>query len=98
LLFGGLRGKKHPMLYALFALNVFLAWGGFIYANTAVSLTFRVVFGLAYAFAPFLVALLSAWQLTKRPTTRKAFLTNLEITWSLMLVLAGLALVVLLEL
>jgi hypothetical protein len=86
------------VLYALFALNVFLAWGGFIYANTAVALAYRVVFGWAYAFAPLLVALLSAWLLTKRPTTRKAFLTNLEITWSLMLVLAGLALGGLLEL
>ena len=86
------------MLYVLFALNVFLAWSGFIYSNTAVGLAFRFVFGLAYAFAPFLVALLSAWLLTRRPATRKAFLTNLEITWSLMLVLAGLALVVLLEL
>jgi len=86
------------VLYALFALNAFLAWGGFIYANTAVALAYRVVFGWAYAFAPLLVALLSAWLLTKRPTTRKAFLTNLEITWSLMLVLAGLALVILLEL
>lgn len=86
------------MLYALLALNVLLAWGGFIYANTAVGLALRSAFGLAYAFSPFLVALLSAWLLTKRPTTRKVFLTNLEITWSLMLVLAGLALVVLLEL
>jgi hypothetical protein len=76
---------------------VFLAWGGFIYANTAVALAFRVVFGLAYAFAPFLLALLSAWLLTKRPTTIKAFLTNLEITWSFTLVLAGLALVISLE-
>ena len=84
----------YVLLYALFALNVFLAWGGFIYANTAVALGFRVVFGLAYAFAPFLVALLSAWLLTKRPKTLKAFLTNLEITWSLMLVLAGIALLV----
>jgi len=86
------------LLYALFALNVFLAWGGFIYANTAVGLAFRLAFGLAYAFAPFLVALLLAWGLTKRPITRKALLTNLEITWSLMLVLAGLALVAALEL
>ena len=85
------------MLYALTALNVLLAWSGFIYANTAVSLALRVVFGLTYAFAPFLVALLSAWVLTKRPITRRAFLTNLEITWSLTLVLAGLALVVALE-
>ena len=91
-------GKKHPMIYVLFAVNVLLAWSGFIYANTAVGLGLRVVFGLGYAIAPFLMALLSAWLLTKRPTTRKAFLTNLEITWSLMLVLAGVALVVLLEL
>jgi hypothetical protein len=86
------------MLYALAALNIFLAWSGFVYADTAVGLAFRVVFGLAYAFVPFLVALLSAWFLTKRPTTLKAFLTNLEITWSFMLVLTGLALVVWLEL
>jgi hypothetical protein len=86
------------MLYVLFTLNVFLAWSGFIYANTAVALGLRVIFGLAYAFAPFLVALLSAWLLTKKPITLKPFLTNLEITWSLMLVLAGLALVIVLEL
>jgi hypothetical protein len=89
---------RYVLLYALFALNVFLAWGGFIYADTAVGLVFRLVFGLAYALAPFLVALLSAWVVTKRPITRKALLTNLEITWSLMLVLAGLALVAALEL
>jgi hypothetical protein len=85
------------MLYVLFALNVFLAWGGFIYANTAVALAFRAVFGLTFAFAPVLVALLSAWLLTKRPATLKAFLTNLEITWSFTLVLAGFALVISLE-
>jgi len=81
------------LLYALFALNVFLAWGGFIYVDTAVGLVFRLDFGLAYA-----LALLSAWIVTKRPITRKALLTNLEITWSLMLVLAGLTLLAALEL
>ena len=89
---------RYVLLYALFALNLFLAWGGFIYADTAVGLVFRLVFGLVYALAPFLLALLSAWIVTKRPITRKALLTNLEITWSLMLVLAGLALVAALEL
>jgi len=47
---------------------------------------------------PNLGSLLSAWLLTKRPTTRRAFLTNLEITLSLTLVLASLAFVASLEL
>jgi hypothetical protein len=41
------------MLFVLLALNAFLAWGGFIYDNTAVGLAFRMAFELVYAFAPF---------------------------------------------
>jgi hypothetical protein len=88
------------MLYGLFALNLFLAWTGLVYANPAMAIALRVALGLGYAFAPFLMALLLAGLLTKHhadPTARRAFLTNLEITWSLTLVLAGLGLMASLE-
>ena len=81
------------MLYVLFALNVFLAWSGLWYSNPAMAIVLRAVFGLGYAIGPLLAAILGAWLLTKRPTTRKAFLTNLEITWCLTLVVAGFTLV-----
>ena len=86
------------MLYALFAVNAFLTWSGLVHANPATAITLRVVFGLGYAFGPLLAAVFGAWLLTKTPTTRKAFLTNLEIAWSLTLALAGLTFVASLEL
>jgi hypothetical protein len=51
---------------------------------------------LGYAFAPLIAALTIAWLLTKQYTklcTRQAFLVNLEMAWSLTLIVAALTLI-----
>jgi hypothetical protein len=83
------------MLYVLLALNVLLAWSGFVYTGAAVAI------GLGYAFAPLLIALLFTELLTKSQadrTDRKAFVRNLEIIWCLTLTVAMLSLILSLKL
>lgn len=84
------------VLYLQIAANAALVWGGLVYGHAAMGPVGRVASGIGYAFAPFLVAFLLAALLTKhypRPTSRNAFLTNLEIAWSLTLLVAVLTLV-----
>ena len=83
----------YVLLYFELAANAILVWSEFAYGHPAMGVAGRVACGLGYAFAPFLVALLSAWLLTNKTTTRKVFLTNLEITWCLTLFVAGLTLI-----
>jgi hypothetical protein len=56
----------------------------------------RTALSLGYAFAPVVVALPIAWLLTNPYTmlrTRQAFMLNLEMAWSLILIVAALTLV-----
>jgi hypothetical protein len=73
------------MLYALLAVNAFFVGAGLVYRHP-------IVYDLGYAFAPLLAAVLAAWFLTTAPTTRKAFRTNVEITWCLALFCTGFSL------
>jgi hypothetical protein len=79
------------VLYLQIAANAVLFACGLVYSHPAMGPVGRVVSGIGYAFAPFLLAFLLATLLTKhypRPTTRNAFLTNLEMAWSLTLLAA----------
>jgi hypothetical protein len=89
------------MLYVLLALNVLLAWSGFVYTGAAVAIALRIAIGLGYALAPLLIALLFTELLTKSQadrTDRKAFVRNLEIIWCLTLTVAMLSLILSLKL
>jgi len=79
------------VLYLQIAANAVLVWCGLVYGHPAMGPVGRVASGIGYAFAPFLLAFLLAALLTKhypRKTTSSAFLTNLEMAWSLTLLVA----------
>jgi hypothetical protein len=93
--------EKPAMLSTLFTANVFLVWCKLFYGHPVMTVAGRIANGVVYALVPFLVALLLASLFTKlyeNPNTRKAFLINLEITWVLTLLLAGLTFMPSLEL
>jgi hypothetical protein len=88
--------KDLPVLYILFVVNAFLAWSEFAFGHTGATMPARVAFSLSYAFAPFFVGLLIAWLMTKHssntpPGRGTPFLLNLEMSWSLVLVVAALS-------
>src|SRR5262245_51475901 len=86
-----LISEKPAILGARFAANLFLVWCKLRFGHPVMTVAGWIASGLGYAFAPFLVALFLASLLTKlytEPKTRKAFQTNLKITWTLTLLLA----------
>jgi hypothetical protein len=84
------------LLYILAVANTLLVWTDFTFGRHAGSLALRALFALAYAALPFVTALIWARLLTRtfpdRPTKEpsSSFRVNLEIAWSLTLVVAAL--------
>jgi hypothetical protein len=78
------------LLYILTAANAFLVWSVFTFGHPGGTFAGRMALSLGYAFAPVMVALPIAWLLTKHhANTRQAFLLNLEIAWSLTLIIGA---------
>jgi hypothetical protein len=89
------------LLYLLLAANAALVWSEFRFGDPAMSLNSRIALGLGYALAPLVMASLSAGAITyyyTTPPTLDAFLLNLEITWTLTLIVAVLLLLATLRL
>ena len=89
-------GEDLAVLHILFVLNAFLAWSEFTFGHTVVTIPGRVAFSLSYAFAPFFIGLLIAWLMTKHspetpPGRGIPILLNLELAWSIVLVVAALS-------
>jgi len=82
------------VLYVLSVANLILAWSEFTFGHPGATLTARVAFGLGYALAPVILGFGIAWLITKHssslpPRHHSPFLLNLEITWSLFLLIAA---------
>jgi hypothetical protein len=84
------------LLYILAVANAVLVWTDFTFGRHAGSLGLRALFALGYAALPFAIALIWARVFTKtfpnHPTkpASSSFQVNLEIAWSLTLVVAAL--------
>ena len=86
------------LLYILAVANALLVWTDFTFGHRAGSLALRGMFALGYAALPVVTALIWARLLTRtttpdRPTKEppSSFRVNLEIAWSLTLVVAALS-------
>jgi hypothetical protein len=80
------------VLYALAMANVFLVFSDFTFCHGGASLPLRLVFAVAFAVLPFLVALILARLFTSSDLGVSSSLkVNLEIFWSLSLTVAVLA-------
>lgn len=85
------------MLYFLAVANALLVWTDFTFGHHAGSLALRGLFALGYAALPFVTALVWARLLTTTSPDRQtedassSFQMNLEIAWSLTLVIAALS-------
>jgi hypothetical protein len=82
------------VLYVLSVANLILAWSEFTFGHPGATLPARVAFGLGYALAPVILGFFIAWLITKHssdlaPRHHSPFLLNLEISWSLFLLLAA---------
>jgi len=86
--------RDGALLYVLAVANVLLVFFDFTFRHGGASLPMRLVFALACAVLPFLVAFILAHLFAKsdrKPSTEKAlssFQVNLEIFWSLSLTVA----------
>ena len=85
------------MLYILGVANALLVWTDYTFGHHAGNLALRELFALAYAALPFVTALIWARLLTRAYPDCPAkeplspFRVNLEIAWSLSLVVAALS-------
>jgi hypothetical protein len=82
------------VLYVLSVANLILAWSEFTFGHPGATLTARVAFGLGYALTPVILGFGIAWLITKHssglpPRHHSPFLLNLEISWSLFLLVAA---------
>ena len=86
------------MLYILAVANALLVWTDFTFGHRTGGLALRGMFALGYAALPVVIAMIWACLLTRttipdRPTKEPSspFRVNLEIAWSLTLVVAALS-------
>jgi hypothetical protein len=84
------------VLYVLSVANLILAMSEFAFGHPGATLSARVAFGLGYALAPVIFGFGIAWLITKHspglpPRHHSPFLLNLEISWSLLLLVAAFA-------
>lgn len=82
------------MLYVLSVANLVLAWSEYTFGHPGATLPARIAFGLAYALAPVVLGFGIAWLITQPSSGQPArhhspFLSNLEISWSLFLLVAA---------
>ena len=94
-----LRGSGTALLYGLAVANALLVFFDFTFRNGGASLPLRLVFALGFAVLPFLVALILARIFTSSDLgVSSSFEVNLEIFWSLGLIVAVLAVVIQMQL
>ena len=85
------------MVYILAVANAVLVWTDFSFGRHAGSIALRALFAFGYAALPFAIALVCARLFTKtfqnHPTKQalSSYQVNLEIAWSLTLVVAALS-------
>jgi hypothetical protein len=82
------------VVYVLSVANLILAWSEFTFGHPGATLAARVAFGLGYALVPVILGFGIALLITKHssglpPRHHSPFLLNLEISWSLFLLVAA---------
>ena len=87
-------GEDLVVLYVLSVANLILAWSEFTFGHPGATLPARVALCLGYALAPVTLGFGIAWLITKHssglpPRHDSSFLLNLEISWSLLLLIAA---------